>query len=236
MSYCVNCGVELDPTAHACPLCQTEVVNPCQTADRELPPPFPTRREEVQPVDRRELILLLTTMLASVAVCSGVLNLFFLHAQRPWSLYVIGAAVMLWIWLVPPLFVRAMPLWLRLFLDAAAVGVYVYLISIDLKGQDWFFGLALPIILTLGAEMMALGFFLGGKQIRSILTSVTVVIGSIGVFLLGVELFVDRWLFGVWSPGWSIVVLTVCIALIIPLVIVRHRPVLREEVRRRFHM
>lgn len=235
MSYCVNCGVELDATARACPLCHTEVVNPRNPVDAELPPPFPTRREEVQPANRKELILLLTAMLASVAVCSGVLNIFFLHSQRPWSLYVVGAAVMLWIWLVPPLFVRAMPLWLRLFLDAAAVGVYVYLMSIDLHGQKWFFGLALPIILTLAAIMMALGVFLGGKS-RSILTKVTVVIGAIGLFICGVEFFVDRWLFGMWEPGWSIVVLTVCVALMIPLIVVRRRPVLREEARRRFHI
>ena len=235
MSYCVNCGVELDPSARACPLCQTEVLNPRQAVDQELPPPFPTRREEVQPVDRRELILLLTAMLASVSVFTGLLNLFFLHSQRAWSLYVVGAAVMLWIWLVPPLFLKVMPLWLRLFLDAAAVGVYVYLISIDLRGQAWFFGLALPIILSLAAIMMALGLFLGGKS-RSILTSVTVVLGAVALFLFCVELFVDRWLFDRWQPGWSLVVLTVCLAMVIPLVVVRRSPNLREEVRRRFHM
>lgn len=27
MSYCVNCGVELDPSAGICPLCHTPVVN-----------------------------------------------------------------------------------------------------------------------------------------------------------------------------------------------------------------
>lgn len=235
MSYCVNCGVELDPTARECPLCQTEVMNPRQAVDSALPPPFPTMRAEVLPVDRRELILLLSAMLASVAVCTGVLNLFFLHSQRPWSLYVVGAAVMLWIWLVPPLFVRAMPLWLRLFLDAAAVGVYVYLMSIDLRGQAWFLGLALPIILCLTAIMTGLGLLLEGKK-RSILTSVTVVIGSVGLFLLSVEFFVDRWLFGAWEPGWSLVVLTVSVALMIPLIVVRRRPVLREEARRRFHL
>ena len=41
MSYCVNCGVELDPTARTCPLCQTPVVNPRQPVDTELPLRFP---------------------------------------------------------------------------------------------------------------------------------------------------------------------------------------------------
>lgn len=234
MSYCVNCGVELDPTAPACPLCQTPVLDPGHPVDTELPPPFPSRREEVQPVSKKELALLLSILMGSVSVCSGVLNLFFLRSDRPWSLYVIGAAIMLWIWLVPPLLVRGMPLWARLGLDTCAVGAYVYLISIDLHGQDWFMGLALPIILTGGAIVVGLGFILSSG--RSILTSVTLTIGAIGLFLMGVELFVDRWLYTIYDPGWSIVVATVCIALIVPLVVVRRRPALRDEVRRRFHM
>ena len=234
MSYCVNCGVELDPTARACPLCHTPVVNPNQPVDASLPPPFPSRREEVQPVSKRELALLLSAMLGSVAVCCGVLNLFFVHSGRPWSLYVIGAAAMLWIWLVVPLVLRQMPLWLRLGLDACAVGVYVYLISIDLHGLDWYLGLALPIILTGGAIVMALGLVL--CTARSILTSVTLIIGAVGLFIVGIEFFVDRWLTGTYQPGWSLVVAAVCVALMVPLIIVRRRPALRDEVRRRFHM
>ena len=234
MSYCVNCGVELDPTASSCPLCQTPVVNPRQPVDTELPPPFPSRRAEVQPVNKLELALLLTAMLGSVAVVCGLLNLFFLHADRPWSLYVIGAAGMLWIWLVPPLLFRSMPLWFRLGLDACAVGVYVYLISIDLHGLRWYLGLALPIILTGGAIVVLLGFIL--SRGRSILTSVTLIIGAIGLFVMSIELYVDRWLHQDYAPGWSLVVGAVCVALIIPLVIVRRRPALRDEVRRRFHM
>ena len=234
MSYCVNCGVELDPTARACPLCQTPVQNPRQPVDTELPPPFPTHREEVQPVSKKELALLLTILMASVSVCCGVLNLFILHSGRPWSLYVVGAAVMLWIWLVPPLLIRGMPLWLRLFLDVCAVGVYVYLISIDLHGLDWFLGLAAPIILTGGAIVVGLGLIL--SRGRSIITSVTLIIGSVGLFLVFVELFVDRWLYHAYDPGWSLVVAAVCVALVVPLVIIRRRPALRDEVRRRFHM
>ena len=44
MSYCVNCGVELDQTAQVCPLCHTPVINPKQPVDRISPPPFPLER------------------------------------------------------------------------------------------------------------------------------------------------------------------------------------------------
>ncbi len=100
MSYCVNCGVELDDTAAFCPLCHTPVHNPNQPVNQTAPKPFPTERKEVPPASKLQVAILLSTILASVAVCCGVLNVF-LRTQRTWSLYVIGAALMIWIWTVP---------------------------------------------------------------------------------------------------------------------------------------
>ena len=129
MSYCVNCGVELDPGAARCPLCGTPAWKP----DPDAPSYFPTKPAEVPPASRRAAAALLTAMLASVSLCCGVLNLL-LPTERPWSLYVIGAAVMLWIWFVLPMLARRIPIFFRLTADVAAVGVYVFLISIDLSG------------------------------------------------------------------------------------------------------
>ncbi len=233
MSYCVNCGVKLDDTAAFCPLCHTPVQNPRQPVDTVSPTPFPTERREVPLASKWELALLLSVMLASVALCSGLLNLF-LRASHIWSLYVIGAAVMLWIWLVPPLLYRKMALFLQILLDVAAVGIYVLLIAVDLGGWSWYLRLALPIVLLLGAAALFLGLLLRGGR-RSILSSAALIIGSVGVFCMGVELFSDLFFHGVWSPGWSLIVLCSCVALTIPLIVVRRVPSLREEVRRRFH-
>ena len=234
MSYCVNCGVELDGTASFCPLCHTPVVNPKQPVDMVSPKPFPTERGKVAPVSKWELALLISAMLVSVSVCCAILNIF-LPAERTWSLYVVGAAIMLWLWFVPPLLLRGMPLLIRLVLDVAAVGVYLLLIAIDLDGMVWYLGLALPIVLWGGACVLFLGLVLGGGR-RSILTTVTLLVGTIGGFLVGTELLIDRFVHGVWGPSWSLVVLTICVALVIPLIVVRRIPSLREEVRRRFHM
>ena len=234
MSYCVNCGVELDKTAAFCPLCHTPVYNPNQPVDQTSAKPFPTERKEVAPSSKRPAAILITTVLASVAVCCGVLNQFLL-TQRAWSLYVIGAAIMLWIWTVPPLLARGMHLLLRLAVGIGAVLLYVYLISVDLDGRTWFLGLAAPLILWGGAVLLVLGLVLLVYH-RSPITTLTILIGSVGIFLLGVELLVDRWLFHAWAPGWSLVVLVVCVGMVIPLIIIRRVPSLREEVRRRFHL
>ena len=133
------------------------------------------------------------------------------------------------------LLARGMRLLLRLLLDIAAVALYVYLISVDLNGGDWYLGLAAPIILWGGAILLLLGLVLRGYR-RSALTTLTILIGSIGVFVFGMEFFVDRWLHQLWSPSWSLVVLTICIGMVIPLIIIRRVPALREEARRRFHL
>ena len=81
-------------------------------------------------------------------------------------------------------------------------------IAVELDGWDWYWHLALPIILTGGAIVMALGLVLCTG--RSILTSVTLIIGAIGLFVMSKELYVDRWLRQDYLPGWSLVVAAVC--------------------------
>ncbi len=228
MSYCVNCGVELNPGAEECPLCGTPAWNP----DPETPRYFPTKPPEILPVQKQGVAILLTAMLVSVAVCCGLLNLILLPS-RLWCFYVIGAAAMLWVWFVLPMVFPRLPLFFRLALDVAAIGIYVWLISIDLNGSAWFQGLALPILGWACVLVCLLSLALRG---RSILTRITLCIGSVGLLVLGIEFSIDRFLHSHWDPGWSLVVLAVCVALIIPLRVVRRVPSLREEVRRRFDL
>ena len=68
MSYCVNCGVELDGTAAFCPLCQAPVRNPYQPVDRDSPSPFPVEPSEVPLPPQRAAAALVSAMLGSVAV------------------------------------------------------------------------------------------------------------------------------------------------------------------------
>ena len=48
MSYCVNCGVELDRSAKACPLCNTPVINPNELLRKEQKTPFPQEKGQVE--------------------------------------------------------------------------------------------------------------------------------------------------------------------------------------------
>ena len=222
MSYCVKCGVELDEGAERCPLCGTPAWKPDETEPRY----FPTKPAEVPRASRRAAAALLTAMLASVSLCCGLLNLI-LPTEHPWALYVAGAAVMLWIWFALPMLVRGIPIFFRLTADVAAIGIYVWIISVALHGGRWFRGLVLPMLGWACVVVFLLSFLLRDGR-RSRLSSIAMCIGAVGLMAMGVEYCLDRYFLEVWQPSWSLVVLVICIGLIIPLRIVRRVPSLRE--------
>ena len=226
--YCVNCGVELNPGAERCPLCGTPAWKP----DPVEPPYFATKPPEIPAVENYSLAILLSSMLLSVALCCGLLNLILLPG-RFWSYYVIGGAVMLWVWFVLPMVFRKLPVVIRLTLDVAIVGVYIWLISIDLNGGAWFRGLVVPILIWSCVLVFLLCLL---SRNRSILTKISLCVGAVALLVIGIEYAIEYYLFGAAHLTWSLVVATICIALIIPLRVIRHVPALREEVRRRFDL
>ena len=234
MSYCVNCGVELDKTASFCPLCGTEVVNPKQPIDKTTAPPFPNNRQEVAPVSKKELALVITTLMAAASISCAIMNGFFFFPHVAWSVYVAGGLAMVWVWFVFPLFKPKTSTNIYFLLDLIALAGYMALIAAVVNGWKWYIQLALPIIALMG--MLFGGFGLIFWNRRSSLSGCIGFIGCCGVFLLLLEVLIDLWATGKYHPGWSIVTAAVAVSLMLPLLVIRWRPALREEVRRRFHL
>ena len=232
MSYCVNCGVELDPTARVCPLCGTRVINPRCPADPLAPPPFPLHRREVEPVDRRSLGFLLTGVLLSVSACCAVLNALVFFPRTPWSLYVAGAAALLWVWAALPLLARP-PLPLCLLAGLAAAAGFLALVAALTGGWHWYGRLALPVVALTGLLGAAPGWCLFRRHSR--LTSLVVTLAALGLYLLALEALIDLCLRGRYRPGWSVIAAAAILVAGVFLLVVRLQPRLRAEFRRRFH-
>ena len=232
MSYCVNCGVELGEGAKSCPLCGTPVLNPSAPAASGKMPYYPTRKEEIPQVSKKGSALVISSMLASVAICCGLLNLV-LKPENPWSLYAVGAAVMLWIFFVPPLLWRKIPFLLRAVINMCAMALYVFVIAFASGGISWYLHLALPILLAAGAIGLWICWVMRKYSRLSFL--ITALVGA-GLFCEIVEYFVDRFLYGRWEPAWSLIVGAVAVGLSVPFIVIRLIPSFREEARRIFHM
>lgn len=233
MSYCVNCGVELDAGAHSCPLCGTPVINPRCPVDENATPPFPLVRREVEPVDRRSVGWLLTVMLASAAVCCGLINGLAFFPSVPWALYVAGAALTLWVWAALPLLVQRLPVPVYLLADLAAAAGLLVLIAALTDGWVWLTRLALPILVLTGALGAVLGALIARHGSRLTIGGVFFLL--LIVWLLALEALIDLYIAGTYRPGWSVIAAAAGLVAAVFLLIVRLRPRLREEFRRRFH-
>lgn len=233
MSYCVNCGVELDGSLKECPLCNTIVYNPKEFGREKQDSPFPKERGEVEKVKKKDLGILLTVVLVAIGATCGVLNLLVFQGS-PWSLLVIGACLCFWVLFVPLIIYQDLSVYSTLFFDGLAVGIYLYLITFVTHSDGWFYGLAIPIVAVtvLVAELFA---FCLKKLPVTFLTTCLYVFTAIGVLCLLYEILIDRYLQEHIQLMWSAVVLTVCAVIDITLITMLSRRRLRDAVRRRFH-
>lgn len=233
MSYCVNCGVELDGALKECPLCNTPVINPRELSRQKTSSPFPEEKGAVETIRRKDLGILTSSILAATAVACGVLNLLVFTGVA-WSLAVIGACLLVWVMMVPLVIDSRQPIYLSLLLDGVAVGLYLFMLSFLTADQEWMWGLGIPIV-VLGTIIVELVTICIRKLPSSFLTNSLYVVNAVGLLCLGLEILIDRYMSGNIALSWSAVVLTVMACVDAMLITVLSRRRLRNEVRRRLH-
>lgn len=233
MSYCVNCGVELDASLERCPLCNTPVINPNEVTHTHAVPPFPKEKGQIEVVKSRDLAILLSVSLTAASVVCGLLNLFVFQGSA-WSLYVIGACVVIWVLAIPAVIYTRLPIYLCLLFDGLAIGLYQYLISFNTQSRDWFYELALPITALITLIALALAVLLR-KVSHAFLMVGIYIFTAIAILCIGIELLVERFLQVSFHLTWSAVVLSICAVIVICFVTILSRARLRNAVRRRLH-
>lgn len=233
MSYCVNCGVELDASAKSCPLCNTPVVNPNQLNQYSMDTPFPEEKGAIEVVKRKDLGILLTTIVIATAVTCGILNAFVFPGSL-WSLAVIGPFVILWVVMVPVVIYTKIPIYVTILFDGLATVLYLFMLARMLDRFGWFYGLGIPIaaLTTLAVEVY---IFCMRKLPKSILTGALYLFSVIGLYCVGIELLIDKYLQSSKLLTWSAVVLTICVVIDIAIITMLSRRRLRNAVRRRLH-
>lgn len=233
MSYCVNCGVELEQTCRICPLCHTPVYNPAQPIDPDALPPFPSRRGTVEQENRRELIILMSIICGTVSVVCYILNHWTFPRTR-WSVYVIGLCLLLWIFLLPVFFPKQIRAWMSILFDGFSIAAYLLVISWLHPGNGWYPDIALPII-GLGLLLILNYYFFSLRRKSSLITKTALLFGSLGVLCAAVELLISLHYKRPLPLSWSAVVLTCCAAIDIILISICFLHGVREELRRRMH-
>lgn len=233
MSYCVNCGVELDATLKDCPLCNTPVINPSQLIEAQKRPPFPVEKVPVEMIKRKDMGLLVSIVLVAIAVTCGGLNLL-VFKENYWSLAIIGACLLLWVILLPEIIYHKLNVFLSVFLDGVAVVIYLYLLTWLTESNDWFYGVAVEIALFI-TILLEIYIFCLKVLPKSILTYALYTVTAIGILCVGLELLIDKLVRAEISMDWSAIIATICIVIDVALICVLSMRRLRNAVRRRLH-
>lgn len=234
MSYCVNCGVELESSLKRCPLCNTPVLNPNELQKiNQASTPYPKERGQVDVVRRKDLAILTSVVLIATSLCCLLLNLL-VFSGTPWSLFIIGACLLLFVMMFPVVIYTKLPVYLSLLFDGIAVAFYLYMITFNTANDSWFTGLALPItaLVTILVEVFALLLHIFSV---SFLTTALYFFVETALLCVSLELLINHYLGMPLHLVWSAIILTVCGVISIALLTILSKQRLREAVRRRLH-
>ena len=233
MSYCVNCGVKLEPSIQRCPLCNTPVINTNELEKEIKNPPFPKEIGQPEKIKRRDWGLLLTVVLSATAFSCGLLNALVFRSNM-WSLIILGACILIWVFAIPTFIYTKISVYFSLLFDGFAVAIYLLLISFITPSTKWLYQLSLPItaLVTLQAIVFA---FLYRTISTSFLATALYIFIEIPVLCVGIEILIRLFFKGPIRITWSAVVLTACTIIVIALITIISKKQFRNAVRRRLH-
>ena len=126
MSYCVNCGVELEKNCRECPLCDTPVINPREKISNSKTV-YPEEIHIPKSLSKKYLVFVLSMILLIPNLVLMLLNVFVLDSHV--INYVIGGFAVAWIWFLFPFLWKKQIAVISLAVDAIALLVYLYMFT-----------------------------------------------------------------------------------------------------------
>ena len=200
MSYCVNCGVELERGIKSCPLCDTPVLNPHE-ADVEYVRRYPDLPVEGVKSNRRDLILPVTLLLL-IPTTITLLSDYLTTGGLSWSVFVVSSLILVWIFLIPPFAMKKSRLLPCLALDWTGLAIYLYILSLATEEEDWLIPIALPVAGVLGVLVLGIAALFIYVDLRK-LVKFAIVMFAGSAFLVFIELMIAAHDGKLGSFSWS---------------------------------
>jgi hypothetical protein len=235
MSYCVHCGVSVEPSERVCPLCGTEILNPRQPFDERARRPYPSRLDPITARINKQFIAAIISI-ALVFPAALVITIDLIYSDRAdWSLVVSGALAMIWCFLCP-YFLMKKPSFIKITIPAIlSILAFLFLIDRIYLSVNWYLGLALPLVLLVGFLVLLIGQLIAKRILRGFMIP-TVILTAIGLLVAGIEIITECYAFGTTQIEWSLFVLIPCFALAGVSLSIARRQSIHEEIRKRLHL
>jgi len=235
MSYCVNCGVELQKSEPRCPLCGTEVINPNEINEEMPIRPYPSHVEHLDKTVDQRYIASFISLLLLIPLFTTMLANIFVSKELTWSYLVLGGELVLFSVFLLPMIAR-MPKVLYAVVDAAAISVLLLLILVLTHSSwSWFLLLGLPITVLTTLMFWFFSVMADPKCRISVFVRFTFGLTCVGLLAVAIEILIGVYNHAVVWPTWSLYVLFPCIVLATALLLLNRRARVKEEIRKRFY-
>ena len=232
MSYCVNCGVEIEKGHSACPLCDTKVINPNEPENRDVKPPYPLNFTVPKSLSKKYIVFVVSLSFLIPNMIMLISDIVFF--QSGISYYIAGAFAVLWIWfLFPFLWEKPIPVILLAF-DALSLMVFTYYIKVTANNTAWFEKIAMPVIIALWAMCNVYLFWQKKKRRKE--SKAIFALTCVVIFTAVLEVCISLYLFGRLSFAITLIVATCCIALMAFFIALLKSRRLRAWASRKFFM
>lgn len=232
MSYCVHCGVELAPSERDCPLCGTQVMNPSCAWEKPAQMPYPETVDiQKTRIDRRFARQLIAQMMLIPCLVAFLIDLVDGGGLK-WSWYVIGALALSYCWIVVPLLFKLGKPYLYIVIDLLSLAAYLLLIAVLSGGGRWFWGLVLPLLLFVGAAIMA-SLWASRRLAWAPLHRAAVIFLMFGAFLMGLEIIISLYAGVRVAFRWSFYAAIPAAAVALMLWLLERNEGLKQEIRKR---
>ncbi|MBE6812099.1 MAG: hypothetical protein E7523_04370 [Ruminococcaceae bacterium] len=148
MSYCVNCGVELDVSAKKCVLCDTPVYNPAHPPE-DIPTPYSDKVVLPPKVRRRFSAFLFSVILLLPNIVCLLIDLLVSNENGlVWAQYVNTASLLFWVLFLLPFLIEKVRAFVLILADSLAILAYIFFFYYSFAQTGWFLRVALPLVLV----------------------------------------------------------------------------------------
>lgn len=232
MSYCVNCGVELEKACRACPLCDTPVLNPREKNETGEKPAYPENLTIPKSVSKKYWVFVISLVMIIPNLILLISNeLFFDSVVIP---YITGGFLVAWFWFLFPFIWRKPIPFVLLAIDALSLMAYVY--AIHMAGYDtgWYKAIAMPVIIALWAVCNVFMIWLRKKRSKTAIATAVLAAASVMSFI--VEACVSVFAFNRLSVIVSVMITVCCAALAVFFAVLGRSRRLKAWMTRKFYM
>lgn len=232
MSYCVNCGVELEKGCAECPLCDTPVINPKEKNINNEKPVYPENLLIPKSLSKKYLVFVLTMVLLIPNLVLMILNVLIFESSI--IRYVIGGFVVAWIWfLFPLLWKKQIPV-ISLAIDAIALLVYLYMFKFYGDESGWFTSIVMPVVISLWAICNLFIFWLKKPRTKTLIA--VAMLGAFSIMSFVVEICLTVFYIGRLDITVSLIITACCASLMIFFAVMEKSKRLKAWMRRKFFM